>query len=392
MVQASLTEHQTDTSQERKRLYAAGVLSIDATGCLPLCGGWDFQDMLNFFPNAQRIRFSSAGIEWSREPTREGRSMSSNRFTITHRLAAQDGVVAQPRPFHPPPGFAHEVQHCLASTHDAALRVRPFTRGTDGEVLLPEILLLPLHELDTMGIYPTQEDWLAILRQRQRLGIATRTITWMPLRAQDLIQFANAAGPHVQELRLNALTFTDDLSRTLSDILSALQGGDKMPNLEHLVVTLQFFGNMEPSQSEVQAVETLAFSSWLRRDIPNKLDLITLILICAKPTADGHSFDDGSGDATTAPSAIEDNERSARPIEVNLPQALPAGCVRDIKVIHGDRAGIRVKMKMLHDNGDGVRDWDEPFGEFFAGRNYYGPVSISRSPQTAGMCICAGEA
>ncbi|EJT45526.1 hypothetical protein A1Q1_05972 [Trichosporon asahii var. asahii CBS 2479] len=238
-------------SQERKRLYAAGVKTLRATGCLPLCGKWEFGDLLDYFPNVQQIYFNASGVRWSREirKTDGGAMARFNQFTINQTLKAQDGVIAPPQPFHAPLNVEYE---------------------------------------------------------RKKLGIPTLSITWTMYEGDDFSLFARAAGPEVKNLHLNLFPAVENLSTALNRVMDGLQD-DLLPGLDNLLIWVHFSFTILP---ELQDDGPTEFPEWLSNTMPANLDHIQLFLVCDNEEND----DDWSDYEPPTVDDIRDDVLKALPI------------------------------------------------------------------------------
>lgn len=354
-----LTQTPFNAIQHRKRLYAAGVRTLHATGCLPLCVHWTFPDLLNYFPNVQMIPFRSTEVVW-------GRMVNPHRnFAVTVKPKIQDGAVVPRYAFYHVPDFDYEVLNRFVPS-SLPSRVRPFTRKARGEVQLPEIFLLPFDQLDVEGVYPKKSDWYTILEQRKRLNIPSQTIIWPVQEGEDLSKFTSVAGPHVTDLYLNLDPKRDNISTALNSAMSGIRDY-WLPGLERLIVYVAVDRLVSPEVAEYGETST---PDWVSNEMPEGLGYMSLVLAVDMTHPVYNEDTDYSEDMTWS-------------MQEAVRKALPRTWIRNARIKLGDHFDLRVDV--MRNLGWGLEDWVEPFEDelLYA---LHGPLTIDRSTQTVGQC------
>lgn len=259
------------------------------TGGLPLCVRWtSFNDMLDFFPNAETIVFGSGDIIFEKNGSPWERPST---FFISDTIwVKKDGSVMGAIPFFPVDDFTYNVVRRLRAgwREEGA---RPFFVHENGQVDVPQAFLQPLRHF---AVYPgpqEHDDWLTILKHRTAAEVRTDCVCWtMGIEEERdvLPRLAQAVPSALRSLILEAgsvrpLSVSLD---TLMDIIDVKH----FPNLERLHLKLHFFqGSMRDAEARHMGRPS---PSWLANALPPKLK-IYVHLVLSNQLVNEYS-DDGS--------------------------------------------------------------------------------------------------
>lgn len=238
--------------------------------------------MLDFFPNAETIGFGLGEIVFEKNASHE----RPNTFFISEAiLVEKDGSIMDAIPFFPIDDFTYNVVRML-NTGWREEGARPFSVRENGQLDIPEQFLQPLRHFGVQPGRQEHDDWLTILEHRTAAGVRTEWVFWAigVEEERDVLPRLAQAVPSA----LSSLTLEVDSMGPLSvslDTLMDIIDIQHFPNLQRLILTLNFFGG---AMTDAEARHMgLTNPDWLTNTLPPKLRIQVNLQLVNEGSDDG---------------------------------------------------------------------------------------------------------
>lgn len=264
-------------------------------GCVPLCGRWgSFAEMLAFFPNVEEVVFNSAGEAYQRDARADHPNSPPARLWLKEEIRVEGSTVCPARKRWFPEGLDFECWYNLDDGTEEAWTTAQFDRDSEGELILPDVFLLPAHMLSVWGSTEgSNAEWLPVLRRRKDLSIETHCILWSPKSVEELDVLAEVAGHGLLTLEVLCYAGVCEWSaHTAIAILNRIDA-ERFPELTALKlrITFPYIGHVPPDTAGLGY-------QLLSQDMPPRLSSIELILVL-----DTWEVDEGDTDSEKTPAS-----------------------------------------------------------------------------------------
>ncbi|EJT45593.1 hypothetical protein A1Q1_05930 [Trichosporon asahii var. asahii CBS 2479] len=290
------------TSEDRMRLYAAGVRTLWVNGCLPLCGRWNsLAEMLNFFPNVNAIIFKTE-VEAYSQGVRSARSKRPrDRLWLKEHITVEGFTVCPPKTRFLPEDLDYECWYHLSDSSEQPWTAQHFDYDSGGLPIVPEVLLLPAHRISMLGFTDESHDeWLSTLRHGKNLGLETQRIDWKIKSFEELDTLAEVAGKGLQTLQiLSHSRLGKRTAHTATEIMNHIDR-KRFPDLTELTLHITF-----PCISGGAPETSRARYKWLSKAMPPRLSSLRLVLVLDRWGIDTSDYDSDEPSAFYAECVFE---------------------------------------------------------------------------------------